>query len=78
MADLNIRVRNRHQLSHALRRLRKLQGLNQKEWAVAAGVPQAIISKAENLKSDLQCSSLLSLLAALDVEIVLMRKGSSS
>lgn len=63
-------------IARSLRRARHAKGLSQRELSVDSVVPQGHISKIENVAVDLRVSSLVALARALDLEVVLVPRGS--
>lgn len=63
-------VRTGPQLGAALRRRRKLMGLSQAQVADQMGVRQATVSLLESAEADSKVSTLLDLLAALNLDLV--------
>ncbi|MYH27341.1 MAG: helix-turn-helix transcriptional regulator [Acidobacteria bacterium] len=64
------------QIVRSLRDARQAKGLSQRELSVSAVVPQGHISKIENATVDLRVSSLVALARALDLELMLVPRGS--
>lgn len=75
MRTLAIVIRNRAQLSAALRRFRKLERRTQGMVGDSAGLPQTTVSKIEVGSIDPSLSTLFRVLAALDLELVLRPRG---
>ncbi len=65
-------------LGFALREERKKKGLNQTELGRPVGVDQTTVSKVEQGKPGTRLDTLFRLLSALDLELILQPKGSSS
>ena len=63
-------------IARSLRNARHAKGLSQRELSVDSVVPQGHISKIENAAVDLRVSSLVALARALDLEVVLVPRGS--
>ncbi|MCY4633400.1 MAG: helix-turn-helix transcriptional regulator [Acidobacteria bacterium] len=59
-----------------MRNARHAKGLSQRELSVDSAVPQGHISKIENGAVDLRVSSLVALARALDLEVMLVPRGS--
>ena len=68
-------VRTQSQLGQALRRARKAQGLSQAELGARAGLRAATVSALENGIGAAQVTTLLAVLAALDLELKLQPRG---
>jgi len=66
------------QLSHALRSTRKAQGLSQADAGKLVGLLPKTISALENRPASATVDSFLKLLSALDLELILQPKQSSS
>ena len=69
-----ITVRSEDQLSSAIRRLRKAQGLSQVDLAKKAGVTQATISRIEQGNKESMIKTIFLILAALGVELLVSGK----
>jgi transcriptional regulator with XRE-family HTH domain len=63
-------------VARSLRNARHAKGLSQRELSVNSVVPQGHISKIENAAVDLRVSSLVALARALDLELMLVPRGS--
>ena len=63
-------------IARSLRNARHAKGLSQRELSVNSVVPQGHISKIENAAVDLRVSSLVALARALDLELMLVPRGS--
>lgn len=63
-------------LTGSLRNTRHAKGISQRELSVNSAVPQGHISKIENGAVDLRVSSLVALARALDLELMLVPRGS--
>lgn len=62
-------ARSARELSNALRKARKMQGLSQADLAARAGLWPRTISMIETGSGDAKLETLFSLLAALDLEL---------
>jgi HTH-type transcriptional regulator/antitoxin HipB len=67
-----------NQLIHALRNARKAQGLSQVDAGKLVGLLPKTISALENRPTSATVDSFLKLLSALDLELILQPKQSSS
>lgn len=65
-------------LGHALRLARRQKELTQQELAVNSGIRQETISKLENGASGARLETVLSLCAALELELVITDRSKSS
>ena len=63
-------------IARSLRDTRHAKGLSQRELSVNSVVPQGHISKIENGAVDLRVSSLVAIARALDLELMLVPRGS--
>jgi HTH-type transcriptional regulator/antitoxin HipB len=68
-------VRTPQQLGDALRRQRRVKGLNQTSTAEHAGLRQELISKIETGSPGTRIDSIFALLAALDLEFVVQPRS---
>ncbi|HPE89591.1 MAG TPA: helix-turn-helix domain-containing protein [Spirochaetia bacterium] len=66
------------QLTHALRSARKAQGLSQADAGKSVGLLPKTISALENRPASATVDSFLKLLSALELELILKPKRSSS
>lgn len=71
-------ITNPSQLTHALRSARKARGLSQADAGKLVGLLPKTISALENRPSSATVDSFLKLLSALDLELILQSKRSSS
>lgn len=71
-------VRTPQQLGDALRRQRRVKGLNQTSTAEQAGLRQELISKIETGSPGTRIDSIFALLAALDLEFVVQPRSRRS
>lgn len=71
-------LRTSEQLEPILKAFRKSRGLSQKQLAEKLGVTQQALSLLESAPHRASLARLLSVFAALNVEIVLREKGSGS
>lgn len=70
-------IRSSDNLSHAIRRMRKLQGLSQIDLAKKAGVTQAMISRVERGSHHTEFGTVISLLAALNADLLVTNRLTS-
>ena len=68
-------LRDEKQLGSALRRLRRRAGLTQQELGRRAGLRQATISSLESGAGATRLSTVIAVLAALDLELVLRSRA---
>lgn len=68
---MQIHIRTEAQLSVALYQFRKNKNFTQADLAGEAGMRQATVSKAESGSETIQLSTIIGLLAALDLELVM-------
>lgn len=62
-------------IGHALHRVRKKNGLTQKELASKSGVWQETISKVENGSPGAKLETILDIFAALDLELIVTKRS---
>lgn len=74
---MNQLARSSKQLGAALRRRRRALGLTQAALGARAQLRQATVSAVETGEASLQLSTLLDLLAALDLELVIRDRTSA-
>lgn len=68
---MQVHIRNGVQLGVALKRFRRKKKLTQVDLAEDAGIRQATVSMAESGSDNVQLSTIISLIGALDLELVL-------
>ena len=68
---MQVHIRNAAQLSSALKRFRRKKNFTQADLAEEAGIRQATVSMSESGSEDMQMSTIISLMVALDLELVM-------
>lgn len=68
---MQVHIRNAVQLSSALKRFRRKKNFTQADLAVEAGIRQATVSVSESGSENIQISTIISLMVALDLELVM-------
>lgn len=71
-------VRTPHQMGAALRRIRRQRGLSQGELAARAHLRQATISEVEAGKGSTRLDTIISIMVALDLEMVVRLRTSGA
>lgn len=74
----NINIRSAEQLGNAIKRFRKLQNISQIELAKKAGVTQKTISKIESDCSKTTLTTLLLVLASLELDLAVSERLKNS
>ena len=74
-SDVAIHARDSKQLGVAVSRFRRSESLTQEKLAELAGVLQKTVSAAERGVPGTQAKSIFKLLAALNLEVVVQRRG---
>lgn len=77
-SPLSIPARSPKQLGHAVKRLRWLKGLTQASLASLAGVRQPTVSSVESGAPGTELTTVFSLLAAMDLELVVRPRRRSA
>jgi HTH-type transcriptional regulator/antitoxin HipB len=75
---MEIKARTAEQLGMAIRRFRKSKGLTQKDISKRTNLRAATISSLENGDAGTQLRTLVSVLVALDIELVLQDRAESN
>lgn len=78
MDIIDIIARDPRQIGDALRRFRSRHGWSQEELGDRAGLRQATISKVENGNPEAQLRTLTTMLAALDLELVIRPRSKAT
>ncbi|WP_172329475.1 helix-turn-helix transcriptional regulator [Mangrovicoccus sp. HB161399] len=71
-------LRDPAELGHALRRQRRLLGLTQHQLAARAGVDPKQISRIETAAHEPKLSTLLAVVAALELDLAIQPRGGGS